>query len=74
MGPPNSDHFRGAERFRVGARVRLSEAGKQRSKKPGRGGVVVGISKTGAQVRVRWDGLKDRVMVHWTYLDLDDSF
>lgn len=56
--------------FQIGDSVRLSEVGRKNSRNPERRGTVVGISTTGSQYRVKWDGLKTEYMMHRTYLEL----
>ena len=56
----------------VGSRVRLSDLGKQKSRKRERTGVVVGLSRTGTQVRVQWDDLRLPHLLHYSYLELED--
>lgn len=57
--------------FCVGSRVRLSDLGKQKAKKRERTGTVVGLSRTGTQVRVQWDDLRLPHLLHVSYLELD---
>jgi hypothetical protein len=59
--------------FQIGSRVRLSDLGKQKAKKRDRAGVVVGLSRTGTQVRVLWDDLRQPYLLHSSYLELDDK-
>jgi hypothetical protein len=61
-----------ATTFEVGSRVRLSDIGKQKARKRDRRGVVVGLSRTGTQVRVQWDDLRLPYLLHRSYLELDD--
>jgi hypothetical protein len=58
--------------FQLGDVVQLSDFGKARSKFPDRRGVVVGISKSRAQIRVHWSGLTLPELVHTTLLQLAD--
>jgi hypothetical protein len=60
-------------RFAVGDRVRLSEIGRQKARKRERIGVVIGISRTGTQIRVKWDDLQLPYVVHWSYLEHADT-
>lgn len=55
--------------FRIGDRVQLSDLGRLKAKRPDRSGVVVGVSRSGSQFRVQWDGLKLPYFVHWTFLE-----
>ena len=50
--------------FKPGEIVQLSEAARQNSKQPARRGVVVGFSRTGNQVRIRWSGLMTSQLIH----------
>ena len=61
-----------ATTFNVGSRVRLSDLGKQKARKRDRTGVVVGLSRSGTQVRVQWDDLRQPNLLHISYLELDD--
>lgn len=59
--------------FKVGDRVRLSELGRSKSRNGDRKGVVVGLSKSGTQYRVQWDGLKERGLIHVSFLEHDEG-
>jgi hypothetical protein len=56
--------------IKLGDRVRLSEIGRRGAKKPTRTGIVVGISRSGTQLRVRWDDLLSPQLLHINYLEL----
>lgn len=54
--------------FNVGDRVRLSEIGRKRAKRPDRVGQIVG-QLTRWQWRVLWQGLKNPQILHATNLE-----
>jgi hypothetical protein len=58
-------------RFKLGDRVRLSQLGKQRTRKPTtETGTVVGlVNHSTGSVRVLFDGLRTAKSLHWTYIE-----
>ena len=59
-------------RFKLGDRVRLSELGKQRTRKPTTEiGTVVGlVNHSTGSVRILFDGLRTAKSLHWTYVEV----
>jgi len=60
-------------RFKVGDRIRLSQLGKQRTRKPTtETGTVVGLvsSHNTGSIRVLFDGLKTAKSLHRTYIEV----
>lgn len=60
--------MRGEMPFKLGELVQLNEAAGLKAKRPARRGVVLGFSRTGSQVRVRWNGLMTAQMIHRSLL------
>jgi hypothetical protein len=54
--------------FKKGDIVRLSELGRMKFGKVERSGRVLGVSSTGSQVKVQWDGLRTSYLIHKSYL------
>jgi hypothetical protein len=57
----------------LGARVRLNELGRRRSRKPDRQGVVIAASRSGTAFRVQWGEQKTADFVHVTLLQPCDE-
>lgn len=57
--------------FRLGDRVRLSQLGKQRTRRPtSEVGTIVGlVNHTTGSVRILFDGLRTAKSLHWTYVE-----
>jgi hypothetical protein len=60
--------------FKAGDRVRLCISARAATK-PARTGVVLAVSRSGTQCRVKWDGLKwpERIYIRWLELAADDG-
>lgn len=67
------DQERLAPPFNTGDRVLLSESARGKAKHPMRRGVVVGVSGSGTQVRVLWDGLLHAQLIHCTLIVHTDN-
>ena len=59
--------------FEKGDIVRLSETGRNKFRHPDRLGRVLGVSPTGSQVKVQWDGLRTCYLIHERYLERSDE-
>ena len=57
-------------RFQAGNRVQLSELGRRGAKKQTREGIVLTVSRSGTQCRVRWDDVRSPQLIHIDLLDL----
>ena len=55
--------------LQVGDRVRLSELGRRGSRRPGRTGVVLAISRSGSQCTIMWDGVRSAQVVYFSFLE-----
>jgi hypothetical protein len=62
-----------AELFEKNDIVRLSETGRRKFRHPDRLGRVLGVSSSGSQVTVQWDGLRTCYLIHERYLERSDE-
>jgi hypothetical protein len=55
--------------FKKGDVVKLSERGRMKFRDADRLGRVLGVSSSGSQIKVQWEGLTTSYLIHQSYLE-----